>query len=137
MSKRRDQAVELRDAAIAVLRKNGKQAGDSIVFEQHKQHEFNPRLSLRLSKHPFDAHNMLSVWTNFNKDKHAEALNIEWRGNAVVIVSFRRGQWENELLAMGRAIPCTKSQSLPTCRLFAAPASARPVDARCRSALRH
>jgi hypothetical protein len=39
------------------------------------------------------------------QDKHAEALNIEWRGNAVVIVSFRRGQWENELLAMGRAIP--------------------------------
>jgi hypothetical protein len=104
MTKRREQAVELRDAAIAVLRKNGKQAGDSIVFEQHKQNEFHPRLSLRLSKHPFDAHNMLSVWTNFNKE-HAEALNIEWRGNAVDIVSFRRGQWENELLAMGRASP--------------------------------
>jgi hypothetical protein len=112
MSKRREQAVELRDA---VLRKNGKQAGDNIVFEQHKQNEFNPRLSLRLSKHPFEAHNVLSVWTNFNedkhnKDKHAEALNIEWRGNAVVIVSFRRGQWENELLAMGRAIRGAESQ---------------------------
>jgi hypothetical protein len=105
MSKRYDQAVELRDAAIAVLHKNGTQAGDSVVFEQHKQNGFQPGLSLRLSKHPFDAHNMLCVWTNFNRDKHAEALNIEWRGNAVVIVCFRRGQWENELLAMGRAIP--------------------------------
>lgn len=104
MSKRRDQAVELRDAAIAVLRKNGKQAGDSIVFEQHKQNEFNPRLSLRLSKHPFDAHNVLSVLTNTNNE-YTAVLNIEWRGNAVDIVSFRRGQWENELLAMGRAIP--------------------------------
>jgi len=105
VSRRHDQAIELRDAALAVLRKNGKQAGDSIVFEQHTpQDELKTHLSLRLSKHPFDAHNVLSVLTNTNNE-YTAVLNIEWRGNAVDIVSFRRGQWENELLAMGRAIP--------------------------------
>jgi len=47
---------------------------------------------------------VLSVWTNL-EDKHAKVLNIEWRVDTVEVVSFWRGEWESELLAMGRAIP--------------------------------
>jgi hypothetical protein len=51
-----------------------------------------------------DGRAVLSVWANI-KDKHAKALNIEWLGEDVSFVTFRRGEWESELLAMGRAIP--------------------------------
>jgi len=47
---------------------------------------------------------VLSVWANL-EDKHAKVLNIEWRVDTVEVVSFWRGEWESELLAMGRAIP--------------------------------
>jgi hypothetical protein len=33
--------------------------------------------------------------------KHGKVLNIEWLGNRVELVGFRRGEWKAELLAMG------------------------------------
>jgi hypothetical protein len=104
--KRLDTAIQLRDAALALLSKKGKpgEARDSIVFEQHTTQAQTPLLSLCLSKHPRDGRAMLSVWANL-KDKHAKVLNIEWLGEHVTLVSFRRGEWESELLAMGRVVP--------------------------------
>jgi hypothetical protein len=49
-----------------------------------------------------DGRLMLSVWAMLN-GKHAKVLNIEWFGDKVQVVSFRRGEWESELLTMGRA----------------------------------
>jgi hypothetical protein len=96
-------AIELRDAALVVLKKRGKQIDKgSIVFEQHSPQKPTPHLSLSLTKHPLDGHDMLSVWATL-KGKHGKVLNIETLGERVELVSFRRGEWEGELLAMGRA----------------------------------
>jgi hypothetical protein len=103
---RLDVAIELRDAALVVLRDQGKprEGHGGVVFEHHTPQNPEPRLSLALSKHPLDGHNMLSVWATVN-GKHAKVLNIEWLGEDASLVSFRRGEWETELFAMGRAVP--------------------------------
>jgi hypothetical protein len=98
-------AIRLREAGLALLQKEGKQSqthGGAIVFEPHTPENPEPRLSLSLMKHPLDGRFMLSVWA-MRKDKHAKVLNIEWFGDKVELVNFRRGEWETELLAMGRA----------------------------------
>ena len=41
-----------------------------------------------------------SVWA-MRKDKYGKVLNIAWLGDKVQLTSFRRGEWETELLAMG------------------------------------
>ena len=45
---------------------------------------------------------MLSAWASL-KGEHGKVLNIEWLGDNIKVVSFRRGEWESELLAMSRA----------------------------------
>jgi hypothetical protein len=102
--KRLAAAIVLRDAAMAVLQQRGKPSKHlegHIVFEPHTAQNPEPRLSLSLSKHPLDQRNRLNVWAT-HKSGHAKVLNIEWLGGAVELVSFRRGEWESELLAMGR-----------------------------------
>jgi hypothetical protein len=103
--KRLDAAIKLRDAALALLQEKGRPherlEGD-VVFEPHTPQNPTPRLSLSLSKHPLDQRNTLSVWATL-KGEHAKVLYIEWLGEGVQLVSFRRGDWENELLAMGHA----------------------------------
>jgi hypothetical protein len=102
--KRLGAAIKLRDAALALLQEKGKpherREGD-VVFEPHTPQNPEPRLSLLLSEHPLDRRDMLSVWATL-KGKHAKVMNIEWLGEVVQLVSFRRGEWESELLAMGR-----------------------------------
>lgn len=99
-------ATNLRDAALALLHKKGKQSQDRegrLVFEEHSPENPTPLLSLLLSTQPLDGRKMLSVWAIL-KGAHAKVLNVEWLGEEVQVVSFRRGEWESELLAMGRAI---------------------------------
>src|SRR5262245_8384147 len=103
--KRFSAAIGLRDAALCLLQRKGKQSQareDRIVFEEHAPRNPTPRLSLSMVKHPLDGRFMLSVWAMLN-GKHAKVLNIEWLDEKVEVVSFRRGEWESELLAMGRA----------------------------------
>jgi hypothetical protein len=98
-------AIGLRDAALCPLQRKGKQSQareGRIVFEEHAPGNPTPRLSLSMVKDPLDGRLMLSVWAMLN-GKHAKVLNIEWFGDKVQVVSFRRGEWESELLAMGRA----------------------------------
>jgi hypothetical protein len=45
---------------------------------------------------------MLNVWATL-RGKHVKVLNIEWMREAIDLTTFRRGEWESELLAMGRA----------------------------------
>jgi hypothetical protein len=106
------EAIRLRDAGLALLQREGKESQreekqsqvlrGAIEFEPAKPEKPYPRLSLLLSSHPLDGHSMLSVWAP-RKDKYGKVLNIEWFGDKVEVVSFRRGEWETELLAMGRA----------------------------------
>jgi len=98
-------ALIVRDAALALLEKAGKPSGDErgrIWFQQHTLENPTPHLSLSLSRHPLDGRFMLNVWCML-RGKYVKALNIEWNDEAVGIVTFRRGEWESELLAMGRA----------------------------------
>jgi hypothetical protein len=107
--KRFGAAIGLRDAALALLQKNGRPSqahGGSIVFELHSPDNPTPRLSLVMLKHPLDGRLMLSVWAML-KGRHDKVLNIEWLGDKVELVSFRRGEWESELLAMARAAGVT------------------------------
>jgi hypothetical protein len=101
--KRLDAAIQLRDAALTVLQNRGKPSDrpGAIVFEPHTRLNPEPRLSLWLSKFPPDQRSTLSVWATL-KGGHAKVLNIEWLGERVDVISFRRGEWEGELLAMGR-----------------------------------
>jgi hypothetical protein len=101
--RRLDAAIELRDAALALLRQKGTPGRDGrVVFEPHTPLNPEPRLSLSLSTNHLDQRSMLSVWATLNGGHH-KVLNIEWLGGTVGLVSFRRGEWEGELLAMGRA----------------------------------
>jgi hypothetical protein len=102
--KRLDVAMQLRDAALSVLQNRGEPSNrtGAIVFEPHTGLNPELRLSLWLSKFPPDQRNTLSVWATL-KGGHAKVLNIEWLGDRVDLISFRRGEWEGELLAMGRA----------------------------------
>ena len=45
---------------------------------------------------------ILNVWAT-HKGKHQKVLNMAWTDDAVDVVTFRRGEWEGELLAMDRA----------------------------------
>jgi hypothetical protein len=102
--KRMSAAIDLRDAALELLKREGKPRqtieGD-VVFEPHTAENPTPRLSLLLSKRLIHGHQTLNVWATL-KGGHAKVLNIEWLGGKVAVVSFRRGEWEGELLAMGR-----------------------------------
>ena len=57
-----------------------------------------------LSKNASDGSTWLDVWGTV-KGKHSKALNIRWMGQTVDLVTFRRGEWENELLAMAGVMP--------------------------------
>jgi len=49
----------------------------------------------------FGGYSSLNVWATL-RGKHVKVLNVTLIGDAVGIISFRRGDWENELRAMGR-----------------------------------
>ena len=95
--KRLAAAINLRDAALALLRQKGNQGRGRegrLVFEEQTPENPTPLLSLSLSMHPLDKRQILSVWATL-KGKHGKVLNIEWLGEEVPVVSFRRGEWEN------------------------------------------
>jgi hypothetical protein len=99
-------AIILRDAALALLEKRGKPtegSEDSIWFEQPTPENPEPYLSVNLSRHPLDGHPSLNVWGTL-RGKFGKVLNIGWMGEDIYLVSFRRGGWESELLAMGGAL---------------------------------
>jgi hypothetical protein len=98
-------AIAVRDAAIAILQTKGErdQANhEHLVFQPHTPENPYPAISLLLSKHPLDQRFMLSVWANLKGDKYGKVLNIEWLGDRIDLVNFRRGEWESELLVLGK-----------------------------------
>jgi hypothetical protein len=89
----------LREAALALLQRRGEQDGDRVWFGRHTAERPEPRLALLLCE--IDGLQCLNVWATL-QGKHAKVLNLMWSGNLIDVLSFRRGEWENELLAMGR-----------------------------------
>jgi hypothetical protein len=94
-------AIKLRNAAVALLEKQGKPEGSrgDLWFQRHTPKNPEPRLAVCLSKHPLHGHCMLNVWARV-RGKHVKVLNTEWIGEAIDLTTFRRGEWEGELLAM-------------------------------------
>ena len=90
----------LRDAALTLLEMQGERESDRVWFGRHTPENLEPRLTAVLSHYP--RYSSLEVWSTL-RGKHAKVLNMAWKGDAVQVTSFRRGDWESELLAMGRA----------------------------------
>ena len=102
---RQETAISLRDAALALLHREGQPDQGRLgtkVFEPHTPQGNEPRLSLSLLQHPHNGSFHLSVWAT-SKGKHAKVLSINWHGERVELLGFRRGEWEAELKAMARA----------------------------------
>jgi hypothetical protein len=96
--------LALRDAALVLLDRTGiaEDGNGNRWFEPHTPENSEPRMSVLLAKHPLRGYPMLNIWATL-KSKHVKVLNMEWTGQAVALVTFRRGEWESELLAMARA----------------------------------
>jgi hypothetical protein len=98
--KRIEEVVCLRDAAVQILRKRGTRGSlGNTVFNEATPNSPYPRLSVSLNRFPPDGRFNLSVWAP-RGDWYGKVLNIEWLDDHVELVSFRRGEWETNLLAI-------------------------------------
>ena len=111
---------------VEAIVKIAKDAHSSKVIGMHKNHTvasvgdidiaIRAPLQLRLSaaserkyssalfaSDPIGIPFQLDVWTTFRK-----VLNVEYDGGALIIVSFRRGPWEDSLISASKtvSIPC-------------------------------
>lgn len=92
-------AIELRNAALALLRKQGAELTDGAIwFQRHTPENPEPRLAICLNQGAAGAQ-LLSVWATLSTG-HAKVFTANWLGETVEVLSFRRGDWERELLAM-------------------------------------
>ncbi len=93
--------IELRDAAFQLLRRAGENdERGRLWFQRHTAMNPEPRLAVLLTE--IGGHPSLNVWATL-RGKHVKVLNATLIGSAVDVISFRRGDWEIELRAMGRA----------------------------------
>jgi hypothetical protein len=95
--------VDLRDTALAILHNRGTGREGILVYEQQA-----PYLLLSVSTgNPLDKRSELSVWANL-EGKRAKVLKMAWdEADEIELISIRRGEWEDELRAIGRS--CTAS----------------------------
>ena len=99
------QATVLRDAALDLLARRGTMRNDSpraLEFEPITTDNPYPRLSLLHTNYPLHRRHILNIWSSC-RGRYVKVLNIQWRGDNIELISFRRGEWEQELLAMIRA----------------------------------
>ena len=114
MSKRLEAALRLRDAALNKLRSEGsledtksgpylRWAGKDLEIGVWYPFQRLPPVSqtvkyfaVKPGKGPVNLNYGLDIW-----DKRGKVLNIEWSDTGeVLIVSFRRGDWEQKLLSL-------------------------------------
>ena len=89
---RRRRARELRDAGLLLVARHGlaSQEGGTPATEVVLD-PFRVRLT------PSGARREMDVWHAGG----AKVLSLWWAGDDVTVVGFRRGAWEQELLALG------------------------------------
>jgi hypothetical protein len=93
--------MELRNAALQLLGRVGvRDEAGRLWFQRHTSTNPEPRLAVLLTK--IGGYPSLNVWATL-RGKHVKVLNATLVGDAVGIISFQRGDWEDELRAMGRA----------------------------------
>jgi hypothetical protein len=105
-------ALALRNAAVSVLRRKGTRADRKGLarLELNTQcwDDEEPPLAMSyrtsLESRWLLPHG-LSVWASL-RGKRCKVLNIEWSDSGTTeLISFRRGGWEDELLAMALPTP--------------------------------
>jgi hypothetical protein len=93
--------IELRNAAIQLLGRAGQyDEKGALWFQRHTAMDPEPRLTMLLTE--IGGYLSLNVWATL-RGRHVKVLNVTLIGSAVDVISFRRGDWETELRAMGRA----------------------------------
>jgi hypothetical protein len=130
MSRRADtlaQAVAIRDVALRLIRNGGARDGRLAVWKQHEDHKRGlcaslhtpfggivfPKLEPDVQRIEVDGLRLLSVKTVSDTEANQpwglsvwsdgrKVLNIEWneRPARVALITFRRGDWEQELFAV-------------------------------------
>jgi hypothetical protein len=92
---RKRQACALRDACMMLVARYG------LATEQNGTHLTEVVLEpFRIWLTPSGTRRAVDVWYAGADD--AKVLTLGWSGDEVTVVSFRRGSWEQELLALGR-----------------------------------
>jgi len=103
---RKRQAGALRDACLMLVARYG------LATERNGTHLTEVVLEpFRIGLTPSEARRTLDVWHTGAGD--AKVLTLWWSGDAVTVVRFRRGPWEQELLALAdrKASPPGSSSS--------------------------
>ena len=116
---RRRQARELRDACLMLVARHGlaSRQGGAPATEV----ELDP---FRIRLTPSGARREMDVW-HAGTGGGAKVLSLWWSGEDFTVAGFRRGAWEQELLALdgrGASPPC----SLPCRGLCRAPLKLSP-----------
>ena len=94
LTARKRQTGALRDACLMLIARYG------LATERNGTHLTEVVLEpFRIWLTPSDARRAVDVWYAGAGD--AKVLTLCWSGDEVTVVSFRRGPWEQELLALG------------------------------------
>ena len=93
LTARKRQAGALRDACLMLVARYG------LATEQNGTHHTEVVLEpFRIWLTPSGARRAVDVWYAGAGD--AKVLTLCWSGDDITVVSFRRGSWEQELLAL-------------------------------------
>ena len=100
---RMNDAIELRRAAMTLLENHGVRDGSKqdLWYNRHTPQNPEPHIAINITQTAV-GRQTLNIWGRLG-DKHVKVFNVDWVGETLEIVTFRRGEWENELLAMNRA----------------------------------
>jgi hypothetical protein len=93
---RRRRARELRDTCLLLVARHGlagRQDDDTPVTEAVLD-------AFRIRLTPSGARREMDVW-HAGTGGDAKVLSLWWSGEGFTVVGFRRGAWEQELLALG------------------------------------
>jgi hypothetical protein len=100
LTPKQKRAIEIRDAALRIMRQDA--SPDTPHRKQGLVYTWDWRqgniwISRRTWPHPDDAAlvaSAIEIWIDNRK-----VMNIEWTRDAWEIVTFRRGDWENQILS--------------------------------------
>ena len=101
LTTRRRQARELRDACMLLTARHG------LAAQRSGAHRTEVVLDpFRIWLTPSAGRREVEVWHDARAGS-AKVLTLRWSGDDLTVISFRRGAWEHELLALagGETVP--------------------------------
>ena len=94
--------IELRDAAVALVEKQGvpDENTDRVRWCWLGRHGGKtPKARIAIFQFSLTKAHAVRVWASV-KGRNIEVLNMVWSTKEMEVLTFRRGDWESELLAM-------------------------------------